>query len=297
MNAIFISKIDCYLKLNGQFLGLINSNSKIIYDFQEDCFLEFIPLSDDYLPTFYFKNHIGKVKKYTLNGDLFFVPVFENKRNLKYDIILQKRISTNIGDLLITCIADGSYKYFLDGAIIYSGELPIKPTSTDAKIINGVLLIFFYGSVNLVIAFNLQNGELIFQDYGKKIELSNALDITKEYKTTIPTDIVYKWSIDKKPTLLTKDTFFRKSVYDISDNLLNLCFLELICIGANVSSFTTLKLSERLKDLVDFIGKPYILFPYYKSPNKIVGIYKDSISLYDLSKENNLIDNVVDEAE
>jgi hypothetical protein len=296
MNAIFISQIDCYLKLNGKFIGDLSLNSKIIYNFNEDCFLEFIPISDDYLPTFYFKNHIGKVKKYTLNGDLIFIPTFEKKRNLKYEVLIQKRVNTQIGQILITCVQDGCYKYFLDGAIVYSGELSIKPTGADAKIVNGTLLVFFYGEPNLIFIFSLQNGKLIFQDYANKLELGDTLNLTKEFKTIIPTSILYKWKIEENVSLLGKETFLKKSVYDICDELLDLSFLQLLTIGANVTSFTTPHLNDRIKDLIEFIGKPYMLFLYYKNPTKIVGIYKDYISLYSLSKENNLIDNIVDEA-
>ncbi len=295
MNAIFISQIECYLRVNGNFVGTITSNSKVIYNFEEDSFLEFIPISDNFLPSFYYKKRIDKVKKYLINEDVVFIPVFEKKRNLKYEILFQRKVHTHLGDLLITCVADGSYKYYLDGLMVFSGELPVKPQNIEATILNNVLLVFFYGETTLVFAFSLSNGQLIFQDYGNNVELSNTLNIYKEYKTIIPTSVLYKWKIEDKITLYDKESNLKKSVYDINSNLLGQCFLELLCIGGNANSLTSPNLIKRQKELIEFVGKPYLLFPYYKDPLKIVGVYENSISLYNFTIENNLIDNIVDE--
>ena len=179
--------------------------------------------------------------------------------------------------------------------VVYSGELSIKPSSVDAKIINDVLVVVFYGETTLVFAFNLNNSQLIFQDYGNLVNLSNYLEISKDYKTIIPASVVYRWNLNLNPTLNDKECYLKKSIYDINDNLLPLSYLQLISVGASVNKYISPNLKDREKDLIDFISKPHLLFPYYKDDKKVVAVYENHLSLYELTLSNNLIENIVDE--
>ena len=130
MKLYLTAKIPSYLKINGNFIGKVNQNLKMVNANLGDALLEFLPVNTNYEPFYCDLNNSYDF----LDGKLVF-PAFNKKRNFDYKILTQKRYDIDGNSFLLTLLQDGTIKFYLDGTFIATDELPFIPTSFDLKII------------------------------------------------------------------------------------------------------------------------------------------------------------------
>ena len=218
---------------------------------------------------------------------------FDKKRNLPYKLLYQNTFNLSNNFLLVTIIQDGFYKFYLDGAINYIDELPFKIENVEIKEIKNRLFITFYGIKTIVFAFDMQSKKLLYKNFLDEFELTDCFTASTIYNTILPVKIIEKRDYDFN--LINKDFEIIKKAYDINEKLVSVCFFELISLGVNVSFLLSENLKNREKDLHDFIGKPIAVFPYYKDINKTIVLLNDSAHLYNVTFNNGLIENILEE--
>ena len=108
MTAIFYSDITSHLKVNGEYLGVVSKNAKIV-EIYDDCLIEFIPQNNEYYPIISSLKNACCVKVFNLLGDLIIIPVYEKKRNLPYNLIFQKSFSVYNNSLIKPVLNNGYY--------------------------------------------------------------------------------------------------------------------------------------------------------------------------------------------
>ena len=293
MRILLYLEIESYVKVNGNFIGVANKNIKLI-EYKNNDFLEFIPLNKKYLPTYYNGYKCSDVKEFDFLNEKLIIPLFETKRNLPYKVLFQKKFNIYVGEILITIVQDGFYKFFCDGAIIYCDELPFNPTNCNVEYLNGFIVCIFYGEKTIVYSFSSE-GNLFFKRIANTVEISEKLITTNTYNLIIPTSIISVWDVANSFSLLSKKTITKKTIYDINNNLLPTAFFQLIAVNADTSFMLYSNLKERESELHEFIGNPYIVFPYYKDITKTVVVTKDKLSVYKLEFLDGLISNVIEE--
>lgn len=293
MAFIFYSEIPCYIKIDGEFIGKLNKNPKIL-NFEKDfCFLSFIPLEKDYFTLETTISDRCNLKVFNLNNDLIIIPLFDKKRNLPYKLIYQKNFNTYNGNLLITIIQDGFFKFYLDGIISYLDELPFTVKDVDVKQVQSTLFIIFYGIKTIIFAFDLNDNKLLYKNFLTDFSISDCFTTTTKYNTLLPINIIEKY--DYNFNLLSREFELLKKPFDVNPKLLSVAFFELVSINAEIKFLLSENLKEREKDLFLFIGKPIVIFPYYKDISKTVVILNDKASVYSLSFSNGLITNILEE--
>ena len=195
MNYYFFSEIDCYLKFNSEYLGLVNKNVTSI-NLNESGLFEFIPKSDAYLPNYYLTSD-NKKGVYNVNGNKLFIPYFTKIRQLPYKIIMQK----SIDKFNLTVTTDGCIKFYLDGNFYATNELPFLPSDVEFYTFNGILLLFFKSARVAIYAYNLKTGELVFKNIVNSFVLNNNLSVTETFYYPVNYTITKTWNIDATFTL------------------------------------------------------------------------------------------------
>lgn len=293
MTAVFYSDITSHLKVNGEYLGVVSKNAKIV-EIYDDCLIEFIPLNNEYYPIISSLKNACCVKVFNLLGDLIIIPVYEKKRNLPYNLIFQKSFSVYNNSLIITVIQDGFYKFYIDGCLTYISELPFYCSECEVKEIQNILFIIFKGKKQVVFAFDLSTGKLVFKSLANSTTFNEFLTITNFYSTAIPVNVIERWDISNF-SLIDRCAKPIKTQYDIHPKLVSVCFFEFIALSVDTSFLLSENIKSREKELHGFIGKPIVIFPYYKDLKKTVVVLNDSVHLYNLEYKNGLIDNILEE--
>ena len=293
MAYIFYSETPCYLKIDGKYEGVVNKNPKILKELNDCCFLSFIPISKDFYSVETTLKDRVLLKVFKILDDFIILPIFDKKRNLSYKLILQKNFNLRNDFLIITVIQDGCYKFYLDGAVNFIDELPFLIKDIEIKEVQNKLLIIFYGLKTVIFAFNLESRKLIFKNFLTDFKISDLFITNTHYDILLPVNIIEKWDYNFK--LIERDFENLKKPYDIHPKLLSVAFFELISLKANLSFLLSEDLKIREKDLLEFVGKPLAVFPYYKDISKTVVLLNDSAHLYSLSFQGGLITNILEE--
>ncbi len=294
MTTIFYSELSSHLKINGEYLGTISKNPKVLADFNDNSILEFFPQSNEYYPiTSSIKNPCS-IKIFKLFDDIIIIPVYERKRNLPYKLIFQKSFNIYQGSLLITVIQDGYYKFYLDGLLTYIDELPFLIEECETKEVQNILFIIFKGKKQVIFAFDLKLGKLAYKSLADSVDFDGVFTVTNFYNTAIPVNVVERWEIPNF-TLIGRSANTIKNQYEINPKLIGVSFFEFIALNLDTTFLLSNNIKSREKELHGFIGKPIVIFPYYKDFKKTVVVLNDSVHLYNLEYENGFINNILEE--
>ena len=293
MAIIFYSETPCYIKIDGNYLGKVTKNPRILNDIKKESFLTFIPLLNGFHSIETTLLDAFNLKVFNLFSDTIIIPVFEKKRNLPYKLICQKNFKLYSGNLLVTVIQDGSFKFYLDGKISYLDELPFNVENIDVKEINNVVFIIFYGIKTIIFAFDINANKLIYKNFLNDFNVADCFTTCTRYDTLLPVNIIEKY--DYNFNLLSKDFEFIKKPHEINSKLLSVAFFELVALNADVKFLLSNDLKTREKEIYEFIGKPIAVFPYYKDISKTVVILNDRASVYSLTFLGGVISNILEE--
>lgn len=295
VKTYFISNIPAYLKINGNYAGIIGKNPSFT-EAAENSLFEFLPLDENFSPCYSEINGSFYVKSLNLCNGVALFPVFPRLKALPYKVIFQKNYNFSQIFLTVTVITDGTPKFFIDGAVKESGELPFIPYDADVNILSDAVIISFGGEKTAVYAYipNERGATMIFKDVVNSAEISSGALITKKIKRTIiPVEIteIRRFGGESDPL---RNVTLLKSVYAINEKLFTAAFMELIAVGADVKNYLSPTLKTKSDKLKEFIGNAVYVFP---SPEKItdaVVVTDEKASVYSLTKENSLITNVIE---
>ena len=285
MNYYFFSEIDCYLKFNSEYLGLVNKNVTSI-NLNESGLFEFIPKSDAYLPNYYLTSD-NKKGVYNVNGNKLFIPYFTKIRQLPYKIIMQK----SIDKFNLTITTDGCIKFYLDGNFYATNELPFLPSDVEFYTFNGILLLFFKSARVAIYAYNLKTGELVFKNIVNSYNINNNLSVSETFYYPVNYTVTKQWIIDTTFTL--NSVVVSEIQSEIPPTLIPFYFCSFIKQGVLVADFLCDNLKPRASDFTSFFGEIDLILPSFSTiENEVYIISNNTVNIVKFELDNNLISNV-----
>ena len=285
MNYYFFSEIDCYLKFNGEYLGLVNKNVKTV-NLNDNGLFEFIPISEAYFPKYYLTTE-NKKGVYRINDNTLYIPYFTKIRQLPYKIIMQK----NFDKFNLTVTTDGCIKFYLDGNFYATDELPFLPNDVEFYTVNDTLLLFFKNTRVCIYAYNLKTGELVFKNIVNSFDINNNLSVTETFYYPVNYTVTKQWIIDTTFTL--NSVVVSEIQSEIPPTLIPFYFCSFIKQGVLVADFLCDNLKPRANDFTSFLGEiDYILPSFSTIENEVCIISNNTVNLVRFEFENNLIKNV-----
>ena len=285
MNYYFFSEIDCYLKFNGEYLGLVNKNVKTV-NLNDNGLFEFIPISEAYFPKYYLTTE-NKKGVYRINDNTLYIPYFTKIRQLPYKIIMQK----NFDKFNLTVTTDGCIKFYLDGNFYATNELPFLPSDVEFYTFNGILLLFFKSARVAIYAYNLKTGELVFKNIVNSFVLNNNLSVTETFYYPVNYTITKTWNIDATFTL--NSVVVSEIQSEIPPTLIPFYFCSFIKQGVLVTDFLCDNLKPRASDFTSFFGEIDLILPSFSTiENEVYIISNNTVNIVKFELDKNLISNV-----
>lgn len=289
LKAYFVSDIDCALKIDGKYLGIIDKNL-YSHTLNGDELLEFLPLNSDFSP-FYSLVNGTEIKSFNLAYGKLFYPVFKSGLHLPFKLLGQRRVNLGGKEVVVTLISDGGVKFYVDGAFYVVSSLPFIPKNFDVTIVNDVIVIVFVSDKTAVFIYDF-NGNEVFKCTCSGASIDKALTIKNRFGSVIKADVLTEYSLSSDFKMLSQKEHKEKNFYDIHPSLFTLAFFELVAIGVNVKEVLTPKMSEKSTSLKDFLGKVIRVLPSPNNPNQAWLVSDDKVSEASLDIRNGLIDNI-----
>ena len=290
MKVCFFSYSRCHLKVNGEYFGVVGVNPSFS-EVSPDSLLEFIPFDKSLCPTYLTAKDI-----YYKLGDYFiYIAFFSPVRNLPFKVLFQKNIGGAFGSLQITVIQNGGITFFVDGTMIAIEELPFIPDDFKGEFIENFLYLSFYKSGKIALfVYNFMGNSptLVFKKIVDSFDILKELKTTVLYKFVVPVSITESWEYNGEFKLSSLRTTLLENPFSINENLRPLLFFQMVSVGADVGDFLSNELKPRKFDLLEFIGSPIFITPYFLDLKKTIVINKDKASLYSLTYERGLISNI-----
>ncbi|MBO5851820.1 MAG: hypothetical protein J6R29_05770, partial [Clostridia bacterium] len=221
MKAFFISEKEAFLKVNGEFLGEVNKNIKTA-EICENSLLEFMPKNQNFVPSYSSVKGSNLVKTYPLFLGTLFSVNFEKKRTFPYKILSQNSYSLGGNAYTLTVLLDGAIKFYLDGKLLATDELPFIPSSSKLELYGGYIFAIFYGKKTAIYAYSLENGALCYKNLVDSFEF-NSYFITKTiYKKTVDISVEEVYELNNNFTLFKRVGVKNKNSFSINKNLIPL---------------------------------------------------------------------------
>lgn len=268
MKTYFYSEISCYLKINGSYEGIVSKNySYLNLSFGD--FVEFIPISNAYLPCYQiFNDELFNCFKF-YDGYLI-IPKFIKLRTLPYKITFQK---TYYDKYTITVLTDGNVKFYLNGPITATEELPFLPSTVELYPSNNFIYLIFKGDKIAIFVYSLK-GVLSFKNVVNDYTINDNLIVTIKDEKFTPLIYTFTYA-ESEPFTLINATLLNDCILD---KFIPYVFLTNLWSGVSVKDFLSSELKERENDLKDFIGDfSLILPPLTNDYNKILCLHNDTI--------------------
>ncbi|MBQ9782782.1 MAG: hypothetical protein IJW26_06365 [Clostridia bacterium] len=295
MKVYFYSKIDAVLKINGSFVGKIDKNPSCSY-IEENSLLEFLPLIDDYNQVAVYNFSSKNAKIFKLKNSLLVCPTFLKKRNAPYKIINQKTVDLFNLKHLFTILADGSYKFYLNGDFYVTSEIPFLPADFNIEQKDDFVFISFTQKKKCLYIYHLQNNtlSLCFNDVVDDYSYSfGTLKTYKNYKTIVDVNITETWTYDKSFTLTNVASEYDKSILMANEKIKGLFFINLLTLNGDVTPFLSSNLLQKASAIKEFLEYPYLCFENFESANdnEYLLLTKNGAKCLYLTFKNNLIED------
>ncbi len=293
MKVYFYSKIDAILKVNGTFVGKIDKTPSYL-SVENESLLEFLPLSEEYYPITVYGFTSKQAKIFKLKNSLLVCPIFQKKRNAPYSVVAQKYFNIFNSKHILTVLADGSYKFHLNGDFYISSEIPFLPTSFNVDECGDFVFVSFDQKKKCLFVYHLKDNslELCFKDIVDDYSFSsNVLKVYKKYKTPTFIDVTETWTYNNSFKLTSTATEYDKSVLMANDKIKGLLFLNLLILNADVSAFLSSELLKKSNAIKEFLDYPYLCFENFESAknNEYLLLTKSGVKCVVLSFLNNQI--------
>lgn len=291
MNCYFLSDLECYLKIDGEYKGVVSKNLSFLETSSTPLF-EFLPFDNNYFSVHSTTSN-KNLKIYDIYGEKLIYPIFNLKNCHPFKVISQTSKNHLSYSIKVTLVTDGAVKFYIDGSIYDIKSLPFVPTSVEIEFYKNYLLLSFIGKKTALFIYNLDTNLVCFSDLVDSFYISNVLVTRKEFKTITKTTIIEEWNIDKDITFLSRRDEKLRGYFDINSSLTPLSFIENAVIGGSVKEICTPKFSEKIANLKEFLGKVIKAIPSPNNPQEVWLLYENFISILKIEYENRLIDNIL----
>lgn len=253
MEYLIFSQIECCLKINGQYSGIINLNPKS-FNIEQTDLIQFIPLNSFAPISFILNNPIEQVKIINSQVCNFIFPVNFLYCNLGY----QTHLLEQFNNFSLQVLTDGIGKIIL---LNNNNHFVETFTSKFDKISifykdNEYIGLLFKGERQLFILLDTVNFKTIFYKYIDEIYLENGTIIIKIFPPTLLNHQV-KYTIKKG--IITRSILRGKEPPTLLEpSLFCFAFLECLSLKDNVQDFLSAEINE--EKLIEFLGDfDYIL--------------------------------------
>ncbi len=292
MNCYFLSEIPAHVKVNGEYLGVVNDNLFTAQINLKKPLFEFMPSSNKF-STVYGDKTQKNLKIYNVDGDLLIYPIYPLKQDNPFKIIGQKNLSNYGVTANVTLLCDGGIKFFLEGTINDIKTLPFIPNDFDILVYSNFIILTFSAEKTAIFIYSVESQNLVFSDLVNEYYFSDYLTVKKTYKTVTHTFIEQDWALSQVPSLIATRDVKQKNFFEIHPYLLPLAFFENLILGADVKNIITPSLNDRLLDLKEFLGK---VIKVVSSPDGNIWLIKENaLTLAVVELQNRLISNVLTE--
>lgn len=291
-NNYFLSSVPCYLKVNGNYVGEVDSNLKRLEDSSRLQLLEFLPKNTAYYPV-YGKENGDYLRVFKVEDGILYHPVFLLKKNLSIKVIFQKSEIFAFGEILLTCAQDGDIKIFLDGYISDVKTLPFIPSECEIKHVEDFLVVLIKGVKTAVFLYGISSRKLCFSDVSDTAQFSSVLTLEKRYETVTKTTLKETWSLSNEVKLLSLESKFEKPYRLVNENLLPLAFFENACLGADLQEISTPEFYKKTPNLKSFLGNVISAVMSPVNDKEVWLIQNDLVVKGSIKTKGNLVDNVI----
>lgn len=247
MKYYFYSKTSAYLKVNGNYLGVINKNLTYA-EIDGDFFIEFIPTNSHLRNAYYSNNASTSVASYLVDNVVLLIPVFESVKNRRYSVVTQKKFY----NYTLTVISDVNVKFYVDGDISLTGELPFIPLDCNVTVINNYVVAYFSNEKHAVFVYS-NDGVLLYNDVVERFNLDKNLTVIKKYDNGYPMTVKTVFTFNRE--FKSDDAQLLTDLKTVNEYFLPYVFLQSIKLNLNVNEILSDELINRKNDLLAFIGK------------------------------------------
>ncbi len=296
MDYYFLSNMPCHLKIDGEYVGKITKNLKVITIQNPISFMEFLPTNNSYFPAYADESNLCGIKKFKfLNGEIL-LPTFDKKPLTEFKVLLQKQFLVNGYSYLLSVVLDGAVKFYVDGNATIIESLPFIPADCEVFTINSLVFFTFTYKKTVVIGYDFSSTtpNLIFKDIVDEFDISSPLKTTKRYDFINPTTIYEEWNLSAPLTLFSRKTKLLKTLSEIPKQLIALSFMETVSVIGDLSIYLSNELNERANDLYEFIKKPVYLFYPPNLFDEVVSITEKELFTYKFEFNGNHICNIIE---
>ncbi len=287
MNCYFLSEIPCFLKVDGEYAGVVSRNLTKAYFTKPPTLVELLPLSDDFSPVYSFYNSKRLKPLKTADGYLYY-PLFKPKKDQKFKVVFQK----NFSNITLTVTEDNGVKFYIDGSFFFVGSLSFSPLECSVDFYGNYACVSFKRNKTAIFIFETQSGKLEFSDVCDEFLLSDFLTVKKNFSNLTKTTIVEKWQISSPFKIISTEDEKERDFRLLNDCLLPLAFFENAIIGASLKGVTTPNFFEKTKNLREFLGKVLRVIQSPVQDNAVWLIGENAVSSATLSFNNGLVDNI-----
>lgn len=292
MKIFFYSQNLAYLKINGRYIGSIFQNL-CYYNIEKEDLIEILPLRLEFYPIYFSGNFLIN-NSIPFNEDKLFIPNFSPKRNEPYKIIYQNKETVLNQTFLITIVSDGCVKFYLDGSVYITEELPFVPKNVYVKSVKSILFLIFEGQKTAIFGYNLaQNSKLVFKKLVDSYNLSENLTTFTNFNTIRNITFKEVWQISDNLSLKYFEEQTRKNLYEINENLIPLDFLQTLLVGGNIDEYLSKNILHKSNLIKEFLGNFDYVFSYAKDNIiQYIIVSKTKATQINFSLENRKINNI-----
>ena len=295
MDYYFLSNTPYYLKVNGNYIGKVTKNLKVL-QLLPPSFMEFLPACSDFLPCYSDLKSLDTIKKYPFNGGEIILPIFNKKPHFSFKILGQKHFDYHGYTYLLSVVLDGTVKFYVDGKVAIIETLPFIPETFDIYTFNHFVFFTFSSQKTAIIGYDFSTASptLIFKDIASDFTLDSLLKIKKCYDFTNPIEVLESWDLSTAVTLQSRTATPLKPLTEIPKNLIALSFMESVSVMGDLSIYLTPELNARAQDIYEFIKKPLYLFYPPNTFSEVVLLTENEIFTYKFEFNGNLICNLIE---
>ena len=291
MNCYFLSEIPSYLKVDGEYAGVINRNMQKGTFQNKPSLIEFLPCSEDFSPVYFYEKSPLLKQFRTPDGYLYF-PRFNPKRNLPFKMVFQRSFSCFSGNLTLTVTEDNGVKFFVDGCFCTVNALPFSPCECAVDFYGEFAVISFKRNKIALFVYRISDGSLAFSDVCDEFSLGEFLTVKKRYLNVTKTTVIENWKLSSPCALVSVTDEKEKDFRFLDGYLLPLAFFENATVGASVKEIVTQNFYQKTESLREFLGKVLRVVISPLNENAVWLIGENGVSSATLSLNNGLIDNL-----
>lgn len=289
MNCYFYSSETAYLKINDEVVGTISKNITFI-DAPNNAFFEFIPLNNNLYPIFCFNLINSDVNVFNTEFGNLYIPHFHKKRNLPYHIVFQQNFTDNNISCLLTVLTDGCIKFYLDGDVAATDELPFIPTYSNVLFNDNYVAVAFKNNKTVLFVYDVQTKTLCYKNVLDDFTFENTLITTETKSEFYPIKTTTEWNLGVPFNLINVTPNIDGNV---PVTLLPYVFCELLKANAPLSNIVTESLLNKETELKTFIeGIGSVIPPLSGNKSELLCLYNGKLKKLKFSIINGKIENV-----